>query len=206
MARSTDRSASAVVVFAWIGGFIVNTAYRSAWKSAHDVSSLSEATVIGMGSEALDILAFSLALVLVTRLYQMQHSVATLSARHDDEAASVSASKTKTQWRAAEIFLFGFVGAASLVVILLYATWPTQPRRVNIAAASKPSGSPQNALPHREPTPEEKAVLKWNDQRSAHPLSPINSQASHSVVYLANRHGDFVLNANVNGTPTKFIL
>src|SRR5205823_2422753 len=112
--------------FAWIGGFIVNTAYRSAWKSAHDVSSLSEATVIGMGSEALDILAFSLALVLVTRLYQMQHSVATLSARHDDEAASVSASKTETQWRAAEIFLFGFVGAASLVVILLYATWPTQ--------------------------------------------------------------------------------
>jgi clan AA aspartic protease (TIGR02281 family) len=104
-----------------------------------------------------------------------------------------------------EVFLSGFAGAACAVAILLIATWPNQPRATTMDAVPQVSASPQYAKAHRDSGPEEKAFRR--DEQRLFPLSLLSqSQSPRSLVYLANKDGDFVLNLNVNGTPTKFLL
>ena len=106
-----------------------------------------------------------------------------------------------------EIFLTGFVGAACLIALVLIATWPDQARKTTVAAAPQVTASPQYAAAHRDSAPEEKAFRGWSDTQRPFPLSLLGqSQSPRSLVYLANKDGDFVLNLDVNGSPTKFLL
>ena len=98
-----------------------------------------------------------------------------------------------------EVFLSGFAGAACLIAVVLVATWPNQPRAT--------TASPQYAAAHRDSVREENTLGRWSDEQRPFPLSPLGkSQSPRSLVYLANKDGDFVLNLDVNGIPTKFLL
>src|SRR6266576_2910444 len=98
-----------------------------------------------------------------------------------------------------EVFLSGFAGAACLIAVVLVATWPNQPRAT--------TASPQYAAAHRDSVREENTLGRWSDEQRPFPLSPLGkSQSPRSLVYIANKDGDFVLNLDVNGLPTKFLL
>ena len=106
-----------------------------------------------------------------------------------------------------EVFLSGFAGAACLIAVVLVATRPNQTGKATVATAPQVTASPQYAAAHRDPAPEEKASRRWSDEQRPFPLSLLGqSQSSRSLVYLANKDGDFVLNLDVNGIPTKFLL
>src|SRR5437762_1960758 len=106
-----------------------------------------------------------------------------------------------------EVFLSGFAGAACLIAVVLVATWPNQTGKATVATAPQVTASPQYAAAHRDPAPEEKASRRWSDEQRPFPLSLLGqSQSPRSLVYLANKDGDFVLNLDVNGIPTKFLL
>jgi len=69
------------------------------------------------------------------------------------------------------------------------------------------TASPQYAAAHRDLAPAEKAFGRWSDEQPPYPLSLLGqSQSAHSIVYLANKDGDFVVNADVNGVTTKFLV
>jgi len=106
-----------------------------------------------------------------------------------------------------EVFLSGFAGAACLIAVVLVATRPNQTGKATVATAPQVTASPQYAAAHRDPAPEEKASRRWSDEQRPFPLSLLGqSQSPRSLVYLANKDGDFVLNLDVNGIPTKFLL
>ena len=106
-----------------------------------------------------------------------------------------------------EVFLSGFAGAACLIAVVLVATWPNQTGKATVATAPQVTASPQYAAAHRDPAPEEKASRRWSDEQRPFPLSLLGkSQSPRSLVYSANKDGDFVLNLDVNGIPTKFLL
>jgi aspartyl protease family protein len=76
-----------------------------------------------------------------------------------------------------------------------------------MAGEPQVSASPQYAAVHRGLAQEEKAFGRWSDEQHPYPLSLLGqSQSAHSIVYLANKDGDFVVNADVNGVPTKFLV
>ena len=106
-----------------------------------------------------------------------------------------------------EVFLSGFVGAACLIVVVLVATWPNQPRATTLSGVPQVIASPQSAAAHRDSVREEKTLGRWSDEQRPFPLSLLGkSQSPRSLVYSANKDGDFVLNLDVNGIPTKFLL
>jgi len=106
-----------------------------------------------------------------------------------------------------EVFLSGFVGAACLIVVVLVATWPNQPRATTLSGVPQVIASPQSAAAHRDSVREENTLGRWSDEQRPFPLSPLGkSQSPRSLVYIANKDGDFVLNLDVNGIPTKFLL
>ena len=93
------------------------------------------------------------------------------------------------------------VGAA----VVLIATWPNQPRATTMAAAPQVKVGQQYTTAHRHAALEERGFRR--DEQRAFPLSLLSqSQSPRSLVYLANRDGDFVLNLGAKGTPTKFLL
>ena len=103
-----------------------------------------------------------------------------------------------------EVFLSGFAGAACLIAVVLIATWPTQSQNTTTVAPQTPA-SPQYAAVHRDFAPKGEAF--GLDEQRPFPLSLLGlSQSPRSLVYLANKEGDFVLNLDVNGIPTKFLL
>src|SRR5947207_3376243 len=106
-----------------------------------------------------------------------------------------------------EVFLRGFVGAACLLALVLIATWPNQARKTTVAAVPQVTASLQYAAAHRDTAPEETTFRRWGDEQHPFPLSLLGqSQSPRSLVYLANKDGDFVLSLDVNGIPTKFLL
>jgi clan AA aspartic protease (TIGR02281 family) len=105
-----------------------------------------------------------------------------------------------------EVFLSGFAGAACLMAVVLVATWPNQPRNRTMLAP-QPTAGQQYAAAHPDLAPEEKPFRRWADEQRPFPMSPLGQPPSpRSLVYLANKDGDFVLNLDVNGIPTKFLV